>query len=170
MIAAVGLALMAGGQLMGGIASSKAQQQQALQYRIAAVRRRLQAETDARMIEDQGRRFQSNQAAAFAKSGVALDSGSPLAVLMDTAISVEKNAQRTRLSGEWAAEGLTAGASVYEKMASNSMLMGVVGAAGTFLSGAKDAQGDYSPSKAMKSPGVGSMGSGHNWNEGAGIA
>ena len=142
---AIGMGISAFGSIMGGLAASKTQHEQAAQARIAAVRRRLQASDDARMIEEQGDRFQANQAVGFAKSGVMFDSGSPLAVLMDTAIHVERNAMKTRLSGEWGAAGMESQASAYNKMASSSAMAGVYGAAGTFLSGAKISAGAYTP-------------------------
>jgi hypothetical protein len=97
------------------------------------------------MIEEQGERFQAEQATRFAKSGVMIDSGSPLLTLMDTAVRIERNAMKTRLSGEWDAGGLDSAASAYDKMAFNSVIGGVYGAAGTFLTGAKIQAGAYSP-------------------------
>lgn len=164
----MGLQVMAGGE------AEKAQRKQAVAYRIAAVRARLKADDDARAIERQGLRFQANQAAGFAKSGVMLDSGSPLAVLMDTAINVERNAKKTRLMGDWNAEGYEAGSEIYDKMADNSGMAGIYAAAGTFLSAKADAAGDYSASSAMRMPSVGNQGvsypGGHNWNSGGGQA
>ena len=145
---AIGMGISAAGSIIGGFAAADAQRNQASQARIAAVRRRLRASDDARMIEEQGNRFQANQAVSFAKSGVTLDSGSPLATLMDTAINVERNALRTRLAGEWDAGGLDSTASAYDKMASNSILAGIFGAGGTFLTGAKIQAGAYKPSSA----------------------
>jgi len=142
---AIGMGVSMFGSLMGGLAASEAQREQASQARISAVRRRLQASDDARVIEEQGNRFQSNQAVGFAKSGVTLDSGSPLAVLMDTAIHVERNAMKTRLSGDWSAGALDASASAYDTMARSSVMQGVYGAAGTFLTGAKIQAGAYTP-------------------------
>ena len=142
---AIGMGISAFGSIMGGISASKAQQQQASQARIAAVRRRLKASDDAREIEDQGDRFAAKQAVGFAKSGVVLDSGSPLATLMDTAINVERNAARTRLMGDWEAGGYDSAASAYDSMAKSSMLQGLYGAAGTFITGAKIQAGAYTP-------------------------
>ena len=143
------LLIMAGASIAGGMASASANQDQAMQARIASVRRRLRASDDARLVEEQGGRFQANQAVGFAQSGVLLDQGSPLQVLMDTAINVERNAMRTRLAGEWDADGLEASASAYDKAATGAMLKGIAGAASVFLSGAKDRSSSYSPSKAM---------------------
>lgn len=140
------LIIMAAASLASGIASSEAQRGQATQSRIAAVRRRLRASDDARMIEEQGGRFASSQAAGFAKSGVLFDSGSPLATLMDTAVRVERNAMKTRLAGDWDSGALDSSASAYDMMATGSMLQGVYGAAGSFLSGANTQQGSYVPS------------------------
>lgn len=143
---AIGMGVSAFGSIMGGIAASNAQREQASQARIAAVRRRLKASDDARMIEEQGNQFQAVQATRLAKSGVMIDSGSPLLALMDTAVRVERNAMKTRLGGEWDAGGLESTASAYESMARNSMLQGLYGAAGSFLTGAKIQQGAYTPS------------------------
>ena len=147
---AIGMGMSVFGSIMGGAAASDAQHEQASQARIAAVRRRLRASDDARLVEEQGNRFQANQAVGFVKSGVMLDSGSPLATLMDTAINVERNAMRTRLAGEWDAGGLDSTASAYDKMASNSMIAGFTGAAGSFLTGAKIQAGAYTPSSGLK--------------------
>ena len=140
---AIGMGVSMFGSLMGGFAAADARRNQASQARIAAVRRRLKASDDARMIEEQGNRFQANQAVGFVKSGVMLDSGSPLATLMDTAIHVERNAMKTRLAGEWDSGALESSASAYDKMASGSAMAGVYGAAGTFVSGARQMQGAY---------------------------
>jgi hypothetical protein len=130
---------------MGGADAAEAQRQQGVQARVAAVRRRLKASDDARMVEEQGKRFQAQQATGCAKSGVMLDSGSPLATLMDTTIRVERNAMKTRLAGEWDAGALDSSASAYDTMASNSAMAGVYKAAGSFLSGASAMQGAYNP-------------------------
>ena len=150
---AIGMGVSAFGSLMGGFAAADAQRDQASQARVAAVRARLKASDDARLIEEQGNRFQANQAVGFAKSGVTLDSGSPLAVLMDTAVHVERNAMKTRLTGEWSAGSLEASASAYDKMAFNSAMGGIYGAAGTFLSGASKMQGAYTPGGVDTGPG-----------------
>jgi hypothetical protein len=147
---AIGMGVSAFGSIMGGFAAADAQRNQASQARVAAVRARLKASDDARLIEEQGGRFQANQAVGFAKSGVMLDSGSPLAVLMDTAVHVERNAMKTRLSGEWGAGALDATASAYEKMADNSALAGIYGAAGSFLTGAKIEAEAYKPPKVTR--------------------
>jgi hypothetical protein len=100
------------------------------------------------MIEEQGERFQAEQATRFAKSGVMIDSGSPLATLMDTAVRIERNAMKTRLSGEWDAGGLTPQRRLTTRWRS-PVIGGAYGAACTFLSGAKMQSGAYSPSTSQ---------------------
>lgn len=141
----IGALIIGGAYFFGGIAGAKASQEQASQARIAAVRRRLRASDDARIVEEQGYRFQANQAVGFAKSGVLLDQGSPLATLMDTAINVERNAMRTRLAGEWDADGLESSASAYDKMAKASMIKGIAGAVGAGIQEAKFKATTYTP-------------------------
>ena len=141
----IGAFIIGGASLFGGYKAAEANQDQAMQARIAAVRRRLRASDDARIAEEQGNRFQANQAVGFVKSGVLLDQGSPLATLMDTAINVEKNAMRIRLAGEWDADGLESSASAYDKMAVGSMLKGIAGAAGAAAGEAKFRATTYTP-------------------------
>ena len=137
--------IMAAASLYSGFAASGANQDQAMQARIAAVRRRLRASDDARIVEEQGNRFQANQAVGFAKSGVLLDQGSSLATLMDTAINVERNAMRVRLAGEWDGDGLESQASAYDKMATASMIKGVAGAVGAGVQESKFKATTYTP-------------------------
>lgn len=141
----IGALIIAGASLYGGYKAAEANQDQAMQARIAAVRRRLRASDDARIVEEQGGRFQANQAVGFAKSGVLLDQGSPLSTLMDTAINVERNAMRVRLAGEWDGDGLESQASAYDKMATASMVKGVAGAVGVGLQEAKFKATTYTP-------------------------
>jgi hypothetical protein len=138
-----GLALSMFGQMAAGSDAAQANLAAAVQARVAAVRRRLRASDDARIIEEQGNRFQANQAVGFAKSGVLLDQGSPLSTLMDTAINIERNAMRTRLAGEWDSGGLESQASAYDKMADNASKTGMYKAAGSFLSYSTAQQGAY---------------------------
>ncbi len=150
---AIGAGISAFGSLMGGAASSKAYSQAAIAARVAAVRRRLKADDDARMIEEQGNRFQANQAVGFAKSGVLIDQGSPLKTLMDTATHVERNALKVRLSGGWDAEGMDSQASAYDAMASGAAISSLFKATGSFVTAAGLQQGAYKPSGGGMSQG-----------------
>lgn len=148
----IGLAIMGTMALAGGLAEAGANSDKALQARIAAVRRRLRASDDARIVEEQGNRFQANQAVGFAKSGVLLDQGSPLATLMDTAINVERNAMRVRLAGEWDGDGLESSASAYDKMATGALVKGVAGAVSAGVKSGKF--NAYTPGLSRVSNGV----------------
>ncbi len=150
----IGALIIGGASLFAGLAGAEANQEQAMQSRIAAVRRRLRASDDARIVEEQGNRFQANQAVGFAKSGVLLDQGSPLATLMDTAINVEKNAMRARLAGEWDADGLESSASAYDKMATGAMIKGIAGAVSAGVQEAKSRATAYTPGLSRVSNGV----------------
>lgn len=150
----IGMFIMGAASLYGGYKSAEANQDQAMQARIAAVRRRLRASDDARIVEEQGNRFQANQAVGFAKSGVLLDQGSPLSTLMDTAINVERNAMRTRLAGEWDADGLDSAASAYGQMATGAMVKGVAGAVIAGVQEGKFKTTTYTPGISRVSNGV----------------
>ncbi len=150
----IGMLIMGAASLYAGYKGAEANQEQAMQARIAAVRRRLRASDDARIVEEQGNRFQANQAVGFAKSGVLLDQGSPLQTLMDTAINVERNAMRTRLAGEWDADGLESSASAYDKMAVGSMFKGIAGAASAAIGESKFKATTYTPGISRISNGV----------------
>jgi hypothetical protein len=141
MLMALGLGLTAAGQIMGGFAKKSALEDQAVQNRIAAVHARLKARSDAETIREQGGRFQSQQAAGFAKSGVLIDSGSPLAVLMDTAIHVERNALRTILHGEQEGTNYEASASSLMKAGRSAALTGILSGIGSGISAARSYQG-----------------------------
>ena len=141
-----GTAVKAYGEYRAGQEAGDSLDKQMLESRLAAVRRRLKAADDARIIRETGERFRERQAVGFAKSGVLLDSGSPLFTMMDTAIRVEKNALRAILEGQWEAESYDKEASAYGIMAQNARRAGEMKAVGSFIGGATAHQGNYSPS------------------------
>jgi hypothetical protein len=145
---AIGMGLSAGSSIMGGLAKSSAMQKQAVQNRIAAVWSRIKAEDDADTIREQGRRFQSNQAAGFAKSGVLIDSGSPLATLMDTSIRIERNALKTVLHGDQEAGNYEATASSLMSGAKSAVTTGILSGVGQGISAYAGTQKGYTPSVA----------------------
>lgn len=124
---AFGVGLQVGSSILGGLAASDAYNDKALQNRISAAYESLRASDEANIIRERGRRFSASQAAGFVKGGVLIDSGSPLAVLMDTAINVERNALRTMLYGSQRASQYEAAASAAEDAASAATITGILG-------------------------------------------
>lgn len=138
------------GSIGGGLSAGKAYEAQAVERRLASVYRRLKAQDDAEDIRDEGERLQAEQAARYAKSGVMLDSGSPLLTLMDTAIRSERNALRTMLYGEREAESLERSASDLMRAGSAARLTGMAGAAGAGLTGYLKISGQYKKPKVAQ--------------------
>lgn len=82
--------------------------------------------------------LQSRQRAVMAAGNVSLASGSPLAVLGDTAMLGELDAQRIKDNTEREQKALLADAQFSEMEADNAMTSGMIGSFGTILGGTKD--------------------------------
>ena len=149
---AIGMGISAASTMFAGFAKADSMRDQAVQNRIAAVWARIKAEDDANIIRDQGDRFQANQAVGFAKSGVLIDSGSPLATLMDTAIRVERNALRTVMHGSREAYNYETTASSLMKGADNMELAGIFGGVAEGIKGYTGMQTLYEPPKKGVTP------------------
>ena len=151
---AIGRGTMAAGSIFGGFAKASAMQDQAVQNRIAAVWSEIKAEDDANTIRDQGNRFQANQVVGFAKSGVMIDRGSPLATLMDTSIRVERNALRTLMHGRREAANYEATAASLMSGAKGAAVSGVLTGLGQGLTGYSEMLKGYKPSGSSGSWGL----------------
>jgi hypothetical protein len=98
---------MLAGAAMGASAALKAGGAQQIESRRAAVMARIAARQKADDIRSQGEAFAGQKRASYAKSGVLLDSGSPLLAVMDTVVSAEENALRTESQGWEQSRALT---------------------------------------------------------------
>lgn len=135
--------LLIGGTILGAIGQSKAAKAQARAARAQAAAKREQADEmlkrakfNAAVMREQGRGLQQQQIAAYAKSGVALSSGSTLATLQDTASNVNLGIQQMLDEADFKANQLRMGADIDTRLAGDIRSAGKWAVAGTLLSGA----------------------------------
>jgi hypothetical protein len=93
--------------------------------------------------KDKARRIASQQAEGAAASGLRIDSGTPLALLTETAGLGEYDARVIRMNAERQAYGLRAEADIYGMQGRAAASAGKLNAAGTFLGGMANAVGSY---------------------------
>lgn len=150
-IAAVAAVVGTGVATYSAIQSGNAQKD-AADYNAEMQRRKAQDALQRGSIEasakkDQARRLASTQAEGAAMSGVAINSGTPLALLTETAGIGELNALRTVNNAQREAWGLKAQATLDEFQGDAAQRAGYLNGAGTFLNGASSSYYGYQASK-----------------------
>ena len=116
---ALGTLIQAGTQIGTGISAQSAAKGQAREARALAA----QAADDERR---KGRRLAGSQRAAFGKSGVKIDEGTPLDVLAQTAADAETNALRAAFFFEQQAAD-------FKSIGKTALTRGILGAGATIL-------------------------------------
>lgn len=93
--------------------------------------------------KEKARRIASQQAEAASVAGLRIDSGTPLALLTETAGLGEYDARVTMNNAQKQAYGLQAEAGIYRMQGNAAASAGKLNAAGTFLGGVASAAGSY---------------------------
>lgn len=93
--------------------------------------------------KEKARRIASQQAETAASAGLRIDSGTPLALLTETAGLGEYDARIIRNNAQKQAYGYQAEAGIYRMQGDAASAAGKLNAAGTFLGGAATAAGYY---------------------------
>ena len=97
--------------------------------------------------KDEARQIAARQAAIASSSGVSATSGTPLALLVETAGLGELDAARTRNNAEREAQGLKAAGKLERYQGKMAARGGALNAAGTFLGGMSSAYSTYKITK-----------------------
>lgn len=142
--------LLIGGTILGAIGQMKSAKAQAAAARAQAAAKREQADEmlkrakfNAIVMREQGRTLQAEQIGAFAKSGVALSSGSTLATLQNTVSTVSLSVQQMLDEADFKANQLKMGADVDTRLASDIRSASSWAVGGTLLSGGAQAYKAY---------------------------
>lgn len=93
--------------------------------------------------KEKARRIAATQAEAASAAGLRIDSGTPLALLTETAGLGEYDAQVVRNNAQKQAYGYLAQGGVYRMQGEAAASAGKLNAAGTFLGGVASAAGSY---------------------------
>lgn len=124
-------------------AQAKAYENQAKVKEAQATQALDKAQLEARLIRERGDRMKGAQRSAMGASGVALDSGSALDLLADTAYGVESDVSMTKYNAQLEAWGFQTEAQTLKSQAKGAksqgkyaMLGGVLGAGSSLLTGA----------------------------------
>ncbi len=131
----IAIGVMAGSSILGGIANMKAAKAAKKAAELNKLAARISTEFKVQDLLDQGRRLESAQRAAAAKSGVALE-GSPVEVMNDAAAQIEKQVYRTKYMGSLKEQGAQIEADAYGQMADNALLASFLGATSSVIGGA----------------------------------
>lgn len=123
-------------------------QKKAANYNAEMERRKAQDALQIGAIEgaakrDKARKIASQQAEGIAMSGVALDTGTPLALLTETAGLGELDSLRAVNNAQRQAYGFNASATLDEFSGNAASRTGILNGAGTFLGGASQAYYGY---------------------------
>jgi hypothetical protein len=142
--------LLIGGTILGAIGQRKSAKAQARAARAQAAAKREQADEmlkrakfNAAVMREKGRGLQAEQIGAFAKSGVALTSGSTLAALQDTVSTVSLSVQQMLDEADFKANQLRMGADVDTRLAGDIRSASKWAIGGTLLSGGAQAYRAY---------------------------
>jgi len=124
-------------------AQAKAYENQAKVKDAQATQALEKAQMEARLLRERGDRFKGTQRSLLGASGVAVDSGSALDLLADTAYGVESDVSMTKYNAQLEAWGfqteaanLRGQASMAKSQGKYAMLSGVLGAGSSLLTGA----------------------------------
>lgn len=113
--------ISAGSSIYSGIQQNKEAKKQA---RLAQE----QANATAAEEEKQGKRYRNRQVVAYLKSGVAVDTGSPLLAMQETLDTAATNARNIRATG-------AAQASTLKKQGRNALISGLIEGTGSVAGG-----------------------------------
>lgn len=127
-----GAAISAGSSILSGIQQNNAAKKQAS---LAQQQANLQANQE---ITD-AKRYRDRQVVAYLKSGVAVDSGSPLLAMQETLDTAATNARNIRASG-------AANASILKQQGRNALVSGLI-------TGTADVAGGYTSYKTLQTKG-----------------
>lgn len=115
------VALSAGSQIYSGIQQNKEAKKQAALAQEQANRQAADEETNAK-------RYRNRQVVAYLKSGVAVDSGSPLLAMQETLDTAATNAANIRATG-------ATNASLLKRQGRNALVSGLISGAGSVAGG-----------------------------------
>lgn len=132
----VGALTNVGGQIYGGISESQAAEENKQRAKELAVAATDKAAYAAELKRAEGRRLVATQRAKYAKAGVQLSEGSPLAVMAQTMDAIEKDALMIEKGGQVEAGGYLSQARLYSKQASSDLWGGIVSGGGSLLTAA----------------------------------
>jgi hypothetical protein len=135
-LAAASTAVSVYGAVASGEAAKDAADYNAAVERNNALAATQQAEFDAQQIRDKNRRLVAAQRSAFAASGIDPNSGSPLSVYQDTAVSGELEALVAIYTGKTSANAATARATLSKMRGESAQTAGYIGGFSSLLSGA----------------------------------
>ena len=122
----------AGSSIYSGIQQNKMAKKQAA---LAQQQADLQAQEELK----QGQRYRNKQAVAYLKSGVAIDTGSPLLAMQETLDTAATNARNIRATG-------AAQASILKKQGRNALVSGLI-------EGTSSIAGGYSQYRGLQAQG-----------------
>jgi hypothetical protein len=115
------VALSAGSQVFSGIQQNKEAKKQAALAQEQANRQASDEEANAK-------RYRNRQVVAYLKSGVAVDSGSPLLAMQETLDTAATNAANIRATG-------ATNASMLKRQGRNALVSGLISGAGSVAGG-----------------------------------
>lgn len=133
--APVGLGIMAGSQILGGLAAYGEGSSQAAALNANAKVAEQQAKNAAAQEREKYRRLASSQRAAYGASGLDVNYGSPLDVLADTYAEGEVSAMNLLYSGKLEAWNARQKAAAAKSGGRSGLLGGILGGVGTGLYG-----------------------------------
>lgn len=113
--------ISAGSSIYSGIQQNKEAKKQA---RLAQE----QADATAQQEEANAKRYRNRQVVAYLKSGVAVDTGSPLLAMQETLDTAATNARNIRATG-------AAQASILKKQGRNALVSGLIEGTGSLAGG-----------------------------------
>ena len=124
-------------------AQAKAYENQAKVKEAQSAQALEKAQLEARLLRERGERFKGTQKSLLGASGVAVNSGSALDLLADTAYGVESDVSMTKYNAQLEAWGfqteaanLKGQASMAKSQGKYAMLGGILGAGSSLLTGA----------------------------------
>lgn len=117
--------LMSGSSLLEGFGQYQANKANAEISKAQAKQARLNAAYNERRSREESARLMGEQAARFGASGVAME-GTPLLVMADQARQSELDALAIRTQGKQASEGYKAEARGYRRVATSSLMGGLI--------------------------------------------
>lgn len=137
-VAALGLigAVISGiGSVVGGVMQAQQAQQQAAIYDRQAAAERAQAAYNAGRQQDKSIALMSRQRASYLAAGVAIDSGTPMDIIEDTARETSLDVQAIKYNGEIKAQNFEMQADLFRTKADSAMVGGIFGGIAPVIKG-----------------------------------
>ena len=132
----VGAMTRVGGQIYAGVSESQAAGENKRRAEELAAASTKRANYEAELKRAEGRRLVATQKVRYAKAGVQVGEGSPLAVMAQTMTDIEKDALMIEEGGRVEAGGYLSEARLYKKRAEQSLWGGVIKGGGSLLTSA----------------------------------